>query len=112
FGFGDTVRQEQSTQRGRNREGCNETAGNGVPIGLGHGPEDVSFYAAQSKQRNEASNDDGGGEQDGLIYLSRGIGDDSKLASENGACPYHVHQRGAGAARVRTLAEMAEDVLH
>ena len=52
--FPDDLRQQQRTQRRRDREGGDQAAGDGIGIGLRHRAEDVAFDAGQREQRHEA----------------------------------------------------------
>ncbi len=111
FGFGNTVRQQNCAQRGRDGERRQQAARNRVRVGLSHRTEDVSFDTAEGEQRHEAGNDDCCSEQDRLVDLGGGIGNDGEFAAKHTRGTHHVHQRAAGTARLRTFTQMPEDVL-
>src|SRR5262245_23480576 len=78
------LRQQHGAKRRRDREGGDQTAGQGVGVGLRHRPEDVAFDSAQGEQRNEARDDDAGGEEDRAIDRKRRLKNRQQLAAQPG----------------------------
>ncbi|MCY1171704.1 hypothetical protein D9M73_118250 [compost metagenome] len=67
--LGQFIGQQHRRQHRRDREGRDQAAGNGIGIGLCHRPEDMALDARQREQRQEARDDDRGGEEDTPTHL-------------------------------------------
>ena len=111
-GFRFPVLQQQRRQRGRHGEGGEQPAGDGVGIGFGHRAEDMSLDPAHGEQRDEAGDDDGGGEEDALVHLGRRVRDHREFAAEFRGAAGAVHGGGAAEPFRWRLRQSAEDIFH
>ena len=84
LGLFDVLGQNQRAQCRRHGERRDQAAGERISISLRHRPEDVPLDAAEREQRNEARNDDTGGEEDRAIYVRRRVEDREPLAVQAG----------------------------
>ena len=106
FSLFDISRQDHRAEGDGDGEGGQEAAGDGVGIGLGHWAEDVAFDARQGEERQEARDDNGGGEENRLADFARSFADSRQLVEQQPIAPAHRLVPAS------SMGQVSEDVLH
>ncbi len=109
--FPHSRRQEQRAERRRDREGGDQSAGDGIGVGFRHRAKNMALDAAEREQGHECRDDDGGGEKDALAHLGCRMRDEPRFAAQPGRGALAMHDR-----RLETfpgwLGHPAHDVFH
>ena len=69
FGFFHALREQERSEHGRDREGCNQSAGQRVAVSARHGTENLALDSLHGEERHETGDSDECREQNRLVHL-------------------------------------------